>query len=127
MDEKIGEYAFLVGLALAIILGFIPLVGVQLAAEFAPWIALVLLVIGLLVGFLNVGDKEISGFLMAAIALMLVKSVSVGLIEGSIPVLGEVIGAIVGNIATFVAPAALIVALVQIWRLASCSKGVCRK
>jgi len=115
MNEKIGYYAFLVGIVLAVIAGLvtdIPVIG--------PFIPLILLLLGLVVGFLNIGDKEVDKFLLAAIALALVGATSANLT--AIPALGGVhiggmLASIVSQIATFVAPAALIVALVTIWNL----------
>jgi len=104
MDKKLGSYAFLAGIALAILSG----IGIK-----APFVVPILAVLGLIVGFLNVSQKETVNFLVAAIALMVA-----GASVGSIPLLGNVVSRILVNIAIFVAPAAVIVALQDIYALA---------
>ena len=108
MNDKIGYYAFIVGVVIALIAGLItdiPVIG--------PYVPLILVVLGLVVGFLNVSDKETDKFLLAAIALVLVGAISADL--GQIPFVGNYLGSIVSQIAVFVAPAALVVAIKAIW------------
>ena len=123
MDQMIGSWAFIIGVLIAILGGiFAPML-----AEQAAWITLVLVILGLIVGFLNIGDKEIPGFLMAAIALMLVGSADLEIIDKVIAPVGTYLASIVANIVAFVAPAALIVALLEVYRLASTPKGTTAK
>ena len=108
MDEKIGSYAFLIGVGIAILAGLfsnvIP----------AGTLALILVVLGIVVGFLNITDSEIQGFLVAAIALILTSTADLSII----PAVGRYFDPIVNNIAVFVAPAALVVALKAIKNMA---------
>ena len=94
--SKIGKYAFLGGVALALVMAFVSI----------PNGALILAVLGLVVGFLNITSSESQGFLVAAIALMLTATSA-----GIIPEVGGVITAVTVNLVAFVAPAALLVAL----------------
>lgn len=103
-----GHWAFILGVLLAIIAGLVP----QLQTTTITWI---LVLLGLIVGFLNVTIKETQEFLIAAIALLLI-----GTAKGIVPVVTTgIIGTILGNILVFVAPAALIVALKAVYDLAS--------
>ncbi|RLG69133.1 MAG: hypothetical protein DRO07_02695 [Candidatus Iainarchaeum archaeon] len=123
MDQTIGSWAFIIGVLIAILGGiFAPML-----AEQAAWITLVLVILGLIVGFLNIGDKEVPGFLMATIALMLVGSADLEIIDKVIAPVGTYLASIVANIVAFVAPAALVVALLEIYRLASTPKGTTAK
>jgi len=101
-----GHWAFILGVLLAIIAGLIP----QLQTSTITWI---LVLLGLIVGFLNVTISETQEFLIAAIALLLISS------TGALPVLGTIIAVMLSNIVAFVAPAALIVALKAVYDLAS--------
>jgi hypothetical protein len=94
--EKIGKWAFIAGLVLAVLAGL----GIQ-----AAWIAWILVILGLAVGFLNVTAKESRGFLIAAIGLML----SATAVQ-SLPFVGDMLTRIVSNIIVFIAPAVLVVA-----------------
>ena len=58
---QVGKWAFIVGLVIAVAAGL----GFN-----QPWIGWVLAVLGLIVGFLNVSDKESHGFLLAVVALI---------------------------------------------------------
>lgn len=107
MDKKMGHYAFLVAILLAILAGLVPSLQVD-------WVTWVLIVLGLIVGFLNITAKETTEFLVATIALMLVGTAGLGVI----PTAGSIIKVILLNIQAIVVPAALIVALKAIYALA---------
>ena len=94
---KIGKYAFIAGLIISALAGF------GLTASWVPW---VLAALGLIVGFLNVGDKEVQTFMLASIALILSASALVLL-----PFVGGVLTAILGYLIVFIASAVLVVAL----------------
>ncbi|MBD3260032.1 hypothetical protein GF371_05410 [Candidatus Woesearchaeota archaeon] len=104
---KIGHYAFLLGVILAIIVGFFP--------DIVAYSALILVILGLIVGFLNVTAKETHGFLVASIALMVAGGAGLGVIGWGI---GGYLVSILTNIVIFVAPAAIVVALKTIIALA---------
>jgi len=103
-----GELAFLIGIALAIVLSFFP----DTANQNAPGI--VLAILGLIVGFANITYKETHGFLVAAIVLLLVGSAGLDVL----PWIGSWLGNAFINISHFVAPAAMIVALKTVVDLA---------
>jgi hypothetical protein len=96
--EKVGKYAFIVGLVICVLAGF----GVEAGA----WIAWVLAVLGLVVGFLNIGDKEVQTFLLAAIGLIMSASAI-----AILPFVGGILTRILANLIVFIAPAVLVVAL----------------
>ncbi|MBI4144848.1 hypothetical protein HY493_01420 [Candidatus Woesearchaeota archaeon] len=106
MDAKMGHWAFIVGILLAIIAGLIP----QLQTTTVTWI---LVILGLVVGLLNITARETTEFLVAVIALMIVGS------AGAIPALGGIVLSILANIVALSAPAALVVALKAIYSLAA--------
>ena len=60
--EKLGGWAFILGVVIAIIAG---LASGALDAISAGYVTLALVVLGLIVGFLNIGDKEVNNFLIA--------------------------------------------------------------
>jgi len=124
MDQKIGSYAFIIGVVLAIVLGIVSAAGMELTAipegDIMVWLPLVLVILGIIVGFLNVGDKEVQPFLLAAIALVIVGTVAD---ISMIPLIGNFLWKIVSYIAIFAAPAALIVAILEFYKLAGTPKG----
>ena len=106
--EQIGHWSFILGVIIAIIAG-LPILG----TEYAGTIAMILVVLGIIIGFLNISAKEVYNFLIAAIALLLTGAAGLDVL----PVVGEYIGPILSNISTFVAPAAVIVALKAVYQL----------
>jgi len=106
-DSKVGHWAFLIGVVLAVIAGLVP-------ALQTPKIAWVLVGLGLIVGLLNITARETEQFLVATVALVIAADAA-----GDIIQLGYTAAVILGNVVTFVFPAALIVAFKTIWVLAS--------
>ncbi|MEM5871514.1 MAG: hypothetical protein QW051_01440 [Candidatus Aenigmatarchaeota archaeon] len=99
--QLIGRWAFIVGLVISVIAGFITLDATLYAA---------LVVLGIIVGFLNVTGEEVQRFLLGTVALMLVAS-------SLSSVLGEIIGGILSAFTAFVAGAALLVALKEVYTI----------
>ncbi len=106
--QRIGTYAFLVGILIAIIFGLIPSISA------AAWLSTVLIILGLIVGLLNIADRNISLFLIAAIAFI---ATSTSL--NALPVIGDILRGILVNLVQFVAPSALIVSIVAIIRVSN--------
>jgi len=101
----VGKWAFLIGVILAVVLGlFDPIMG--------NW-AIVLVVIGLIVGLLNVTDKEVAPFLMSG-AVLIIASALGGSLMSEMPYVGAILDAL---LAVFV-PATVIVAIKNVFSLA---------
>ena len=96
----IGRWALIIGIILAVLAGF---------TEKIPSLAVILFVLGLIVGFLNVKERESTPFLVAVIALLVI-GVS-GLQFGK---LNDTVVSILTNFLAFVSAAALVVALKQV-------------
>lgn len=95
--DKVGKYAFIAGLIICVLAGF------GLEATWVPW---VLAVLGLIVGVLNIAEKEVQGFLLAAIGLIMSASAI-----AILPFVGGVLVTILAYLIVFIAPAVLVVAL----------------
>ena len=99
--QKVGSWAFIIGVLIAIIAGFFPL---------SPVLTSILIVLGLIVGFLNITGTETNQFLFAALVLVVVAGVGGGLLS-QIQTIGEVLKTIFAGMMTFVVPATIVVAL----------------
>lgn len=64
--SSIGSWAFLIGLIIAVIVGFFGSVGVT-----TGWI---LVILGLIVGLLNIAEKEVQNYLIAGTVLVILSS-----------------------------------------------------
>ena len=111
MHKKIGHWSFIVGVALAVLAGLLQLTN--------AYVALVLVVLGVLVGFLNITHREVTEFLVASIALLAAGSANLILLNTVVSPLGTVLHAVLTQIKVFVAPAAVIVALKAVHKLAT--------
>jgi len=98
----LGSWAFVLGVILAIAIG---LFSSQLA-NLTSTIELVLVVIGLVVGFLSIGAKQSNQFLLAALSLVIVSSLGSAVLGGII-----YLGSILNALLLIFIPATIIVAL----------------
>jgi len=121
VDKRVGGYSFIIGVILAIVLG---LASGALGAEAATWLGSLLVVLGLIVGFLNVTGKETKEFLIVAAILVLVAyagNASTVLSFGggtAAGLVGAYIAGIFNHLLAFVVPATIVVALKDILSLA---------
>ena len=107
MMAKVGSWAFIIGVIVAILAGFFQSVNM-------PVVIWSLVILGLIVGFLNVTAKETTPFLLATVSLVIVTSFG-GNQLAAIKYIGQIFTAIM----IFVIPAAMIVALKAIYALAA--------
>jgi len=103
-NKGFGGWAFLIGFLIALIFGIIGVTSV---------IAWLLVILGLVVGFLNVTDKESKDFLMSGAVLVIVSALGTGAMS-VIPVLGNILNAM---LLLFI-PATIIVAIRNVFHMA---------
>ena len=107
----VARWLFLIGVLVALIVGlFGSFIGVSLTDA---WVAIVLVIIGLLVGFLNVTEKESMPFLLAGTALVVINYAASGALSALSPV-----QEVVKGLSVLVVPATVVVALKTIFALA---------
>ena len=111
MGAKLGEWSFIGGIIISIVVSLF-----RVSDTIGGWLLLLLVVLGLIVGLLNVTERETTPFLVAAAALLITGTAGSSL--AIIPVIGGYLQNIVQNIAVFVTPAAIVVALKAIQSLA---------
>lgn len=95
----IGHWALIVGIIVTILASFVEV----------PALPAILFVLGLIVGLLNIKEKESTPFLVAVIALLLI-----GVAGLQLGKLTPIAVSILNNFIVFVAAAGLIVALKQV-------------
>ncbi|MBN1368619.1 MAG: hypothetical protein JW954_00095 [Dehalococcoidaceae bacterium] len=105
--KMLGFLAFIIGFILAIVAGlFFPDNAV---------VIIILLILGLLIGFLNIGSEEMVPLLLATIALVVVGNVFSPIETLNI---GDKLGDIMALIAALMAPAAIVVAVKTLYTVA---------
>ena len=97
---NLGKWAFIIGVILALIAGFIT----------ASWPAVVLAILGLIVGLMNVTLKEEIPYLVAVIALLLIGTAGISALPafGGLTKTAELM---VANFIVFVGASGLVVAI----------------
>lgn len=112
---KIGEIAFLVCLLVAVIAG---LAVSKLTADQNAWVGVALVILGAIIGLVTITEKEVTPFLIAAVALLVAGAGTFLALDFAVSGLGTAINGVVVNIARFVAPAAIILSVKGIYALA---------
>lgn len=106
-QTKLGRWAFMIGLIISVLLGFV---------TFA-YASLILVILGLIVGFMNVTEKEATNYLVAVIALIVVGLAGLQ----ALAVLGSLytwIQTVLTSFVTFVAAAGVVVAIKVLFEVA---------
>jgi len=71
MKAKVGVWSYTIGMLIALAVGLVPLLT---GSALGSWSVGVLVVLGLIVGFLNVSDSEVQAFLLATVAFVVAAS-----------------------------------------------------
>lgn len=103
MNTTVGHWTLIIGMILAVIAGFTVI----------PSLPVILFVLGLIVGLLNIRERESTPFLVAVIALLLI-----GVAGLQLGRLTPVIASILNNFIAFMAAAGLVVAIKQVLAVA---------
>lgn len=109
MGDMVGAIAFLIGLVLAILLGLFG----SLFQGMSGILLMILVIIGIIVGLLNITTGEATPFLMSGVSLILASYFG-GQVMDKVPYLGSVLQAL---LVLFV-PATIVVAIKNVFSLA---------
>lgn len=104
----LGRWAFVAGVIIAIIAGLF-----TSGTVLGSGTSLALVIIGLIVGLLNITVKEVKPFLMSGLVLVIVAYTSHGVFDSIWPGLGNVFSALM----LIIVPALIIVALKEVFSI----------
>ncbi len=116
MDKRVGSYSFIIGVLIAVVIG---LFSANIGAQVIGILASLLVIAGLIVGYLNVAGKDTKEFLI--VAVVLVVAVAMGKADttlSSIGYIGPYLSNIFTSIMAFVVPATVVVGLKDIIKIA---------
>lgn len=115
-DNLVGAYAFLIGVVFAVLMGLSQKL-FSITYSNTPYAFLVIL--GIIIGFLNVGDRDSMTFLIASLSLVIVSGFgqSALIYVSNIPFLSSLTAILAALLVMFV-PATIIVALKVVFNLA---------
>ena len=103
--SALGGWAFLIGVILAAVFGIM--------GNLTRTMDLILVLIGLIVGFLNISDKEVEAFLMSGAVLIIVSAIG-GDALSVIPAAERILSALM----VIFVPAVIIVAVMHVFSMA---------
>lgn len=115
-ENLIGAYAFLIGVVLAVLLGSFN----ELLRPAGSFFYTTLVIIGLIVGFMNVGDKNSVAFLFASLSLVIMGALGTNpliYLPGNIYIINVLRNVLVSLMVLFI-PATIIVALKTVFAMA---------
>ncbi len=115
-ENLVSAYAFLAGVVLAVIVGLFQSAPSELKNVFY----ILLVILGLLVGFINTGDKDSITFLMASLALVIVGGLgnnTIMFIANLSPIL-SFLNTILQALLVLFIPATIVVALKTVFSIA---------
>jgi hypothetical protein len=122
-ENSVGAWAFLLGVILAIIVGLSTSSFLSLSSitRYSAQIYGILVIIGLIVGFLNVTGKDSQTFLIAGAILVVVSKFGMESVTGSLIGIGigDVVTSIFGALLALFVPATIIVALKTVFSIAN--------
>tara|TARA_Y100000034_G_scaffold62419_1_gene75710 strand:- start:2850 stop:3236 length:387 start_codon:yes stop_codon:yes gene_type:complete len=121
-ENVLGAWAFVAGVVLAIIIGVsTSLVSIPLLTEYSAEVYGVLVVLGLVVGFVNVTGRESQNFLVTGTILVIVSKFGMESVQGSLIGIGvgDVVSSIFGALLALFVPATIIVALKSAFSIAN--------
>lgn len=114
--DAIGDYFFISGLVISIVLGF----SSDFLGDAAKWFWMLLVVFGLFVGLLKIPGDKSREFLLYFAALMVITFSGKDYIDRweAINFIGGYLKVIFTNLLTFTIPAAIVTAFKSLWKLA---------
>jgi hypothetical protein len=116
MNEEVGKYAYLVGVIAALIVGVL---ASYIPGSARTWLTSLVILAGLIVGFMNISTKEIKDFLLVSVVLVIVAGIGgAGATLGAVEIIGPYLSGVLTQLLAFVVPATIVVALKEILLLA---------
>jgi len=119
-ENSIGAWAFLVGVILAIMVGVLTsLIKIPLLSQYNAQIYALLVLLGIVIGFIDVNEKDTQTFLMASTVLVIASRFGLDGIRGSLIgiEIGGMVSAIFAALLALFVPATIVVALKTVFSI----------
>ena len=120
-ENSVGAIAFLVGVILAVLIGLsASLLSIPTVTKYSAQLYGILVILGFVVGFMNVTGKDSQTFLTAGAVLVIVSALGMESIRGSLIGIGigDTVSAVFGALLALFVPATIIVALKTVFGIA---------
>lgn len=121
-ENSVGAWAFLTGVVLAIVIGVSTssFLSIPALTKYSAQIYAILIITGIIVGFMNVTGKDSQTFLIAGAILVIVSKFGMESVTGSLIGIGvgDIVSSTFGALLTLFVPATIIVALKTVFSIA---------
>ena len=119
-ENSIGAWAFLLGVILAVAIGFSTILLPNSLTQYNAQIYAVLVILGVFVGYFNIRASESQTFLWAGVVLVIVSRFGMDSVTGSLLGIGigPTVTSIFGALLALFVPATIVVALKTVFSIA---------
>ena len=119
-ENSIGAWAFFIGVILAVLIGLATtIVPIPIIVSYNAQIYALLVILGLIVGFMNIPGKDAQTFLWAGAILVVVSKFGMDSVRGSLIGIGvgDAVASIFGALLALFVPATIVMALKTIFSM----------
>ena len=120
-ENSVGAWAFLIGVILAVLIGLsTTLISIPFLVKYSAQIYAILVILGLIVGFMHPSGKDSQTFLLAGTALVIVSKFGMDSVTGSLIGIGigDAVKSVFAALLALFVPATIIVALKTVFSIA---------
>ncbi|MBS3070673.1 hypothetical protein J4407_00010 [Candidatus Pacearchaeota archaeon] len=120
-ENTIAAWTFLIGVVLAVVIGLsTTLLPIPVLITYSKQIYAILVLLGIVVGFMNVGSRDSQTFMIAGAVLVVVSRFGIDGVTGSLIGIGvgDAVRSVFGALLALFAPATIIVALKTVFSIA---------
>lgn len=120
-ENSVGAWTFLIGVVLAVSIGLsTTLISIPFLVKYSAQIYAILVILGLIVGFMHPSGKDSQTFLLAGTALVIVSKFGMDSVTGSLIGIGigDAVKSVFAALLALFVPATIIVALKTVFSIA---------
>ena len=120
-ENTIGAWAFLIGVILAILIGLsAKMISIPALTKYSTQMYVVLLLLGIVVGYMNANGKDTQTFLIAGAVLIIASKFGMDAVTGSLIGfdIAETVKTVFSALLTLFVPATIIVSLKTVFSIA---------
>ena len=120
-ENSVGAWAFLIGVILAVLIGLsTTLISIPFLVKYSAQIYAILVILGLIVGFMHTSGRDSQTFMWAGTALVIVSKFGMDSVTGSLIGIGigDAVKSVFAALLALFVPATIIVALKTVFSMA---------
>jgi len=119
-ENSVGAWAFFIGVILAILIGLsTTIIPIPTVIAYSTQIYALLVILGLIIGFVNVPERDAKSFLLAGTVLVIVSKFGMDSVRGSLIGIGvgDAVSSVFAALLALFVPATIVIALKTIFSI----------